>query len=229
MFEITVSTEFEAWYDALDPASAEQVAGELNVLERAGPELDAVRASRLLLWFDGLSGAPELQLRERASQMEQLLWRRAEALRCLETPNFQSRFLKLEGARAQHGHELVERLRARVRAASLQLMLDEPGRRAPDADRVWLSDGVQRALQELLELVGLRPEDVADHQSGLRELPLRELALPHRLLYGIDMPRRRILAILADPLNRAYYGDAVLLAQRRWREYCRGLPLSSHV
>src|SRR5687768_285481 len=56
MFEITVSTEFEAWYHALDAAAAEQVAAELNVLERLGPELDVVRASRLLLWFDGMAG-----------------------------------------------------------------------------------------------------------------------------------------------------------------------------
>ena len=230
MFEITVSTEFEHWYQALDAASAEQVASELNVLERLGPELDQVRASRLLLWFDGTSAAelPAVSpaLLASTQQLEQLLRRRTEALHCLETPNFQARFLKLDAQRARQGHELIERLRASVRAAGLQLMLEKGGALVRDPARVWLSDGVQRALQELLELVGLRPEDVADTASGLRELSLRELAPPHRLLYGIDMPRRRILVILAEPRGRAYHGDAVRRAERRWRKYCRDLPPS---
>jgi hypothetical protein len=228
MFEITVSTEFEAWYHALDAASAEQVAGELNVLERLGPELDAVRASRLLLWFDGTSSAHAPGLREKTEQLGLLMRRRTEALRCLETPNFQARFLKLEHRRAQQGHELIERLRARVRAAGLQLMLANHGKPVRDPARAWLGDSVQSALHDLLEFVGLRVEDVADTESGLRELTLRDLTPLHRLLYAIDMPRRCILVILAEPLERAYYGDAVQLAERRWREYCRNLPLSLH-
>lgn len=238
MFEITVSTEFEAWYQGLAAADAESVAAELNVLERLGPALDADRASRLLLWFDGMSQPLPLALREQTAQLGQLMRRRTEALRCLETPSFQSRFLKLEPQRAQYGHELIERLRARVRAASLQLMLQGRGAAVREPGRVERegvpsegvsSDGVQSALHELLDFVGLRPSDVADTDSGLRELTLRDLAPRHRLLYGIDMPRRRILAILAEPLDRAYYGDAVQLAERRWREYCRSLPLSSHL
>src|SRR5262245_51941773 len=117
MFEITVTRELEDWYQALDAAAAEKVAAELNVLERLGPELDRVRASRLLLWFDGMTGQQPLALRERMEQLGQLMHRRSEALRCLESPNFQSRFLKLEPRRAQQAHELIERLRARVRAA----------------------------------------------------------------------------------------------------------------
>ena len=107
-------------------------------------------------------------------------------------------------------------------------MLENGGKPVRDYGSVWLSDGVQRALTEVLDFVGLRPEDVADTTSGLRELTLPELTPQHRLLYGIDMPRRRILAIVAEPLQRSYYGDAVQLAERRWREYCRNLPLSQH-
>jgi hypothetical protein len=226
MFEITVSTEFEAWYHALGAAAAEQVAAELNVLERLGPELDTVRASRLLLWFDGMSGSSSLELEEKTQQLGQLLQRRNEVLRCLETPGFQARFLQLDKRRAQQAQGLIEVLRARVRAAALQLTLANPRAPVRHPERVWLSDGVQRALAELLELMGLRPEDVTDTASGLRELTLRELTPAHRMLYAIDMPRRRILVILAEPLDRAYYGDAVQRAQRRWRDYCRALPLS---
>jgi hypothetical protein len=44
---------------------------------------------------------------------------------------------------------------------------------------------------------------------------------PHvRLIYGIDVPNRRILLILGEPLDRSFYGDSVRLAERKWREYC---------
>ena len=228
MFEITVTEELEDWYQGLPAAAAEQVAAELNVLERLGPGLDAVRASRLLLWFDGMTGPQPLELRETMAQLGQLMRQRTEALRCLETPDFQARFLKLDPRRAQQGHELIETLRARVRAAGLQLLLQRRRLVEADHERVWLSDTVQAALQEVLAFVGLRPEDVVDTASGLRELTLPALTPAHRLLYAIDMPRRCILAILAEPLDRSYYGDAVRLAERRWRDYCRDLPLSQH-
>lgn len=234
MFEITVTAEFEDWYQALDAPSAEQVAAELNVLERLGPGLDLLRATRLLLWFDGMTGSQSPELREQMGQLGQLMQRRSEALRCLETPAFQARFLKLEPRRAQQGHELIERLHARMRAATLQLLLERgrsSGRFEPG--RIWLSDAVQSALHEVLAFVGLRPEDVTDTASGLRELTLPQLTRPgltsaHRLLYAIDVPRRCILAILAEPLDRSYYGDAVRMAEQRWRDYCRDLPLSQH-
>ncbi|MEY2936302.1 MAG: hypothetical protein RL033_7051 [Pseudomonadota bacterium] len=227
MFEITVSTEFEDWYQSLDSASAEQVAAELNVLERLGPGLDSLRASRLLLWFDGMT-SPQPELREQAAQLGQLMRRRSEALRCLETPSFQARFLKLEPRRAQQCQELIERLHARMRAARLQLLLERGQGERPDVGRIWLSDAVQAAVHEVLAFVGLRPEDVDDTSSGLRELTLSELTPAHRMIYAIDTPRRRILAILAEPLERAYYGDAVRFAERYWRDYCRDLPLSEH-
>jgi len=238
MFEISVTREFEDWYQALDAESAEKIAAELNVLERLGPELDAERSSPLLLWFDGTrerEALSPLGRRESGSELAQLLRRQHEALRCLETPNFLARFLKLEPRQAQRGHELVECLRASVRAATVQLLLSH--RRAQLAmvlasaapslrDGDWPGAGVQAALLEVLSFVGLRLEDVADRSSGLRELTVATLTPPHRLLYAIDAPRRRILAILGEALDRAYYGDSVRLAERRWRDYCRTLRVS---
>jgi len=46
MFEITVTPEFESWFQALEPAVAEHVAAALDLLESSGPSLDGVRASR---------------------------------------------------------------------------------------------------------------------------------------------------------------------------------------
>jgi hypothetical protein len=243
MFEISVTREFEDWYQALDAESAEKVAAELNLLERLGPELDAERSSPLLLWFDGLRASGPLSgwgLRA-SGDPARLLRRQHEALRCLETPNFLARFLKLEPRQARRGHELIERLRASVRAATVQLGLSHGQAQwnvvlassdpfsAPfsQSDGSWLGEGVQAALLEVLSFVGLQLEDVADRSSGLRELTVATLAAPHRLLYAIDAPRRRILAILGEVLDHAYYGDSVRLAERRWQEYCRTLPLSS--
>jgi hypothetical protein len=137
-----------------------------------------------------------------------------EALRCLETPNFQACFLKLEPRSAARAQELMERLRASVRAATLSLVRSQP--ESAWSERPLLPDeALQAALLELLSCVGLRLEDVADRSSGLRELTLAELRPPHRLLYAIDAPRRRILAILGEALDHAYYGDSVRLAERR--------------
>jgi hypothetical protein len=229
MFEISVTGEFERWYQALDSESAEKVAAELNVLERLGPELDGARASRLLLWFDGSRqhGAPQQAWLEQAkTRVSQVLRAQYEALRCLETPNFQACFLKLEPRSAARAQELMERLRASVRAATLSLVRSQP--ESAWSERPLLPDeALQAALLELLSCVGLRLEDVADRSSGLRELTLAELRPPHRLLYAIDAPRRRILAILGEALDHAYYGDSVRLAERRWREYCRELQVAS--
>lgn len=230
MFEISVTGEFERWYQALDSESAERVAAELNVLERLGPELDGVRASRLLLWFDGSPpqhGPPaQAWLVQRANtRVSQVLRAQHEALRCLETPNFQACFLQLEPRLAARAQESMGRLRASVRAATLSLVLSQ-SERAWSEPRLVSDEAVQAALLELLSCVGLRLEDVADRSSGLRELTLEELRTPHRLLYAIDAPRRRILAILGEALDHAYYGDSVRLAERRWREYCRKLQVA---
>ena len=238
MFEISVTREFEDWYQGLDLETAEKVAAELNVLERLGPELDAARSSRLLLWFDGMQSrgpAVHWALRESASALGQVLRSSHEALRCLETPNFLARFLKLEARQAQRGHELLERVRARVHAATLQLTVlahrqglgpSELAQRAL-AEQPLVQQDVQAALLDVLSFVGLRLEDVADRASGLRELTVAELSPPQRLLYAIDAPRRRILAILGEALDRAYYGDSVRLAERRWRDYCCTLQVSA--
>ena len=241
MYEITVTPEFEAWFRSLQGDAAERVAAELNLLERVGPGCDLEHASRWLLWFDGTEGAHAtplgegeqafaLQLRTVASRLVLLKQRQEGALRCLESPNFLRRFLNLDAERAQVVGELIERLRAAVRAAVVQLTL--AAHPLPQATVVssatapqdlWLSDTVQRALHEVLARVGLAPEDVADTESGLREISISDAAPPLRLIYAIDVPRRRILAILGEALNRAYYGDSVRLAEQRWRQYCREL------
>jgi hypothetical protein len=206
------------------------------VLESAGPALDPVKASRMLLWYDGLAGLPgpdyrladewQLGLRESTEGLRQhMLWRQ-EALRHLESPTFQARLAALDPAVAGRALASVEQIRAslvatrawiayRASAALLSAPLGGGGaaREAPP-----VVGSVERALLEVLSLVGLDARELVDSSSGLREMTVTGVEPHLRLIYGIDVPKRRVVALLGEPLDRAYYGDSVRLAERLWRE-----------
>jgi hypothetical protein len=59
--------------------------------------------------------------------------------------------------------------------------------------------------------------------SGLRELCIDNVSPPLRVIFGLDYPRRRLIAILGETLDRAYYGDSVRRAEQRWQRYCAEL------
>ncbi|HKO89989.1 MAG TPA: hypothetical protein VJU61_02490, partial [Polyangiaceae bacterium] len=184
------------------------------------------------------------QLRTVTSRLSALQQRQEVVLGCLESPAFLARFLKLDAERARTTQTAIERLRSVVKGAVVQLMLaahplpravvapgeaplEGPARALATAwnaaAELSPGDAVQSALQEVLALVGLVPEDVVDTESGLRELDLSDVAPPLRLIYALDVPRRRVLMILGEGLDRAYYGDSVRFAEQRWRQYCREL------
>jgi len=79
---------------------------------------------------------------------------------------------------------------------------------------------VRDALQGAIRVLGLDAGDLADPSSGLRELTFTALKPRLRVIYGIDVPRRQVLVLLGEPLDRAYYGDSLRFAEQRWREYC---------
>ena len=56
--------------------------------------------------------------------------------------------------------------------------------------------------------------------SGLRELCIDNVQPQLRVLFGLDFPAQRLLAIWGEPLERRYYGDSVRHAEQRWRQYC---------
>lgn len=221
MYDITVTPEFERWFEALEPGAAEQVATALEVLESAGPALDPVKDSRYLLWYDGVgeqasNGWTErlIKLHQTAEMARQLtLWQK-EVVRCLESPAFTSRLTRLDRGAAHRALTAVERVKERIHAGKMHINpLGDAGSLPTDAV------SVKRALFEVLALAGLDPDDLVDSSSGLREMTLEELSPRVRLIYGIEVPTRRILVILGEPLSRAFYGDSVRLAERKWREY----------
>jgi hypothetical protein len=223
MYEITVTREFEAWFKGLEQGAAEQVATALEVLESAGPALDPIKSSPYLLWYDGLGGGlPNLawqierwqRLRKTATAAHHLtLWQK-EVVRALESPAFLGRLAKVDGAAAHLTFLGIERIRQRIHAARLRINLLAANQAEPPQP-----ESFKRDLSEVLSLAGVAPADVADRTSGLREMTIEAASPALRLIYGIDVPRKCVLAILGEPLDRSFYGDSVRLAEKKWREY----------
>jgi len=252
MFEIAVTPEFEAWFQALQPAVAEHVAAALDLLESSGPGLDGVKASRLLLWYDGTfhirpTSVLDIErlegLNEATDELRRLAFWYQEAMRWLDSPKFLARLAELDAETARAALSGIERVRGCVRVTRNWgpylrglwpkvpvTMQGVPGsgeaelvalRRLRVAPVMAPRDSVKGALLELLTLMGLDLEDAPEPPNGLRELTISTTHPPLRVIVGIDVPGKRILAILGEPLNRAYYGDSVRLCERRWREFCQ--------
>jgi len=249
MFEITPSSEFSAWFEALPPALAEEVACALDLLAEAGTALGPSRTSRALLWYDGTGGGPRHDLRfwgrTLASVLdsyddvrELLLWQR-EVVRCLDSIAFAQRLAQLDPKAAALALAAVENLRIRLKAVRAQLALQQAATRpVPLAyplsafsaltareerlleQRFSPSNGLKEAFFEVLRLVGLEPSQVMNSTSGLAELTIPSTDPPLRVLFGLDAPGRRIVVLLGESLTRRYYGDSVKVAEQRWLQYC---------
>jgi hypothetical protein len=248
MFDVRCSDGFSRWFKTLDERASEEVASALDLLAAANAALGPTQASRLLLWFDGMPKEQQgasldlgnfAQISPQAVQSFQdfMLWR-SEVVRCLESPTFRSRLNNLDAAGASRALAAVEHVKRLVRSAKVELsaavVKPRQGLSALSAreERVLYErfggstsvsavETVEQAMREALKLVGLAPQDLVDGESGLRELTLTQVTPRLHILYGVDVPNRRILVLLGEPLTRAYYGDSVRFAEQRWREYCQ--------
>ena len=249
MFEITPSSEFSAWFEALAPELAEEVACALDLLAEAGVALGPSRTSRALLWYDGCAGElpddPLFPARSAANLMasfadvrELMLWRR-EVVRCLESPAFGERLARLTPKAASVALAAIENLKLRLEAASKRIALQGAGGQskaavpaplvlgtlAPHELRVLQArfapeNELKQAFYEVLRLVGLEPAQVLNSASGLCELTIPSTEPALRVLFGLDAPGQRIVVLLGEALSRRYYGDSVQLAEQRWSHYC---------
>ncbi len=260
MFEVTVTPEFESWFQALEPATAEHVAAALDLLESSGPGLDGVKASRLLLWYDGTfhirpASALEVErlegLNEATAELRRLVFWYQEAMRWLDSPKFLARLAELDPETARSALSGIERVRGCVRGTrnwgpylhGLWPKVPVAMQWAPGSGKAELvasgkidaarasstRDSVKGALLELLTLMGLDPRDAPDPPSGLRELSISTTHPALRVIVGIDVPKQRVLVILGEPLNRAYYGDSVRLCEQRWREFYQSSAVEAAV
>ncbi len=226
MFQVIPEPEFSAWYEALPEPLAEEVATAIDLAASAVGLLAPEKLSRLLLWYDGtgsgvdLPGLEGLVLGDHPAlplglARGYLVWHQ-EVVLCLESQAFQERLGQLEPALAAQALALVERVQRKLQAARLSGSL---GVWRPAVQNEEPS-GVRAAFLDLMSLMGLEPKRVLGSGSGLRELAITNVEPQLRVLFGLDFPARRLIAILGETLERSYYGDSVRRAERRWQEYC---------
>ena len=229
MFEIAPEAAFRTWFEGLSEREAEEVATALEVVAHAAETLDPPGVSRALLWFDGAGPgsvaadggalAVALAVRRSAEGLRSVLAWQRELLTCLDAPSFQSRLARLDEPAAAQALASVQALRAELRAWQTRLAL-ELGAGHVSVDLM----GARRAalMQEfsgVLELLGLAPGHFIALASGLRELTVSKAVPALRVLFGIDVTNKRLVALLGESLDRAYYGDSVRFAEARWAAY----------
>ena len=235
MFQVIPSPEFSAWYETLPEPLAEEVTTAIDVAASAGSLLGPERLSRLLLWFDGsgttsggaLGLAAELRLERYLPELplarahSYLMWHQEVTL-CLESAPFRERLERLDPALAAQALTQVERLKRKLNAARLGANVSpwRPRRTYPAQTPATDVNGVRAAFLDLLGLMGLDSQAVLGSGSGLRELCIDNVQPQLRVLFGLDFPARRLIAILGEALDRRYYGDSVKRAEARWTEYC---------
>jgi hypothetical protein len=244
VYEITVSDEFAAWFEALEEPQAERVVAALEVVAAAGSALDVTKCSPWLLWFDGISAvsAEQWSLYGQFLTAQPVYTELArvhhEAVRWLDSASFQNALRGLDAAQVARASEAVRNLRSVLRAtwtgftrvgfskagfvsagsasrgmeSSTELVREE-------AEALSATELVRAALRAVSAAVGLETIDREEREHGLRELTMTECRPGLRVIYGIDVTARRLLALVGDALTRQYYGDSVRLAERRWREY----------
>jgi len=240
MFQVIPEPEFEAWYESLPEPLAEEVATAIDLAASASTLVAPERLSRLLLWFDGtgtgngpdlgvpglvlLPGWPELPT---ARAHSYLVWQQ-EVLLCLESAPFRECLERLEPTLAGLALTQVERLKRKLHATRFAGTWSPWGHSArsgsaPNAEAD--PSGLRGAFLDLLRLMGLEPQMVLGSGSGLRELCIDNVKPQLRVLFGLDFPARRLIAILGEPLARRYYGDSVRHAEQRWQKYCENLAI----
>ncbi|HEY3667156.1 MAG TPA: hypothetical protein VGL19_14195 [Polyangiaceae bacterium] len=246
MFQITPSNEFATWFEALAPELAEEVACALDLLAEAGVALGPSRTSRALLWYDGCAGNEATgwdRLRTGSDAprsfddvREVLLWHR-EIVRCLESTAFRERLARLQPQVASLALVAVENLKVRLKAARARTSLQSSAALFPRsalatlealtarearvlAERFAPENALKEPFFEVLRLVGLEPTQMMNSPSGLCELTIASTEPRLRVLFGLDAPGQRIVALVGEELKRSYYGDSVQLAERRWLSYC---------
>lgn len=230
MFEIVPEPDFRSWFESLAEPLAEEVAAALEVVAHAAETLEPPGVSRALLWFDGTGTgassvgsasayAVRLLLERSADGLRSVLAWQHELLACLGAPVFRRRLEKLPASLATDALSTVEKLRQELRAWQKQVLLGLGAGRVSVDLMERRRAAIMREFSGVLELLGFRPGEFIALSSGLRELTMTRVNPPLRVLFGIDVTAKRLVALLGEPLDRAYYGDSVRAAEARWARY----------
>jgi hypothetical protein len=230
MFEIVPELAFDAWFEGLTEAEAEEITAALEVVAHAAESLDPPDVSRALLWFDGTGTAPvsvghagalalELALARSVEGLRSVLAWQRELLTCLDAPAFRRRLARLTEPAAATALGTVEQLREQLRAWQTRLALELGTGRVSVDTLLERRAALMREFSSVLELFGLAPGHFIALASGLRELTVTRTEPHLRVLFGIDVAQKRLVVLLGEALDRAYYGDSVRFAEARWASY----------
>jgi hypothetical protein len=242
MLKLRTSEEFAGWYAALDQRTAEDVAATLEVIVQLAPEREAPGSSEWLTWYEDPSvrdlvppyqrlGAPVDETVVRfVHQWGEFNGYARRAIKHLESPAFVARLRQLDEASAATVAIAIGRLRSatkkRMLAVSdnyrkLSRFASHPATPRQEAALFALADveEIREAYFSALAAAGFDVADVPVRSPALREIGLRTPPPGIRLLYGVDPAGGRGLVVLGERFDRSFYGDAVRLAEQKWRAF----------
>jgi hypothetical protein len=240
--QLLTSDEFAQWFTSLEQARAEDVAATLEVIAQLGTEKEAPGSSDWLTWYEHPSISARLRDLDFSSLHHPAIAQFFDAwsafqgyarrvVKHLESPPFVARLGQLAAPDAALVADAVARIKKVVTRRQLQLSdhrilrtLGRPPTTAEAAalDRLLDEQEIRDAYLAALAAAGFKMVDLPPHSPALREIALRVPAPGFRLLYGIDVKRKRGLVVLGEPLDRSFYGDSVRVAERMWQEFMRG-------
>lgn len=235
MLQLLTTDEFAEWFAKLEDPAAEDVATAIDVVEQLGADQAPPESSESLLWYEH----PILAKKTlgRGDLMKELdAWGAFhdyafKVIQKLESARFASRLGRLGSKQAEEVLECLRQIKTVANPrARWTLKAGTPPLstlRGQAADR---RAEIRRLYFAALDAAGFRVEDVPAHSRALRELSRRDANAPFRLLYGVDAEHEIALFVLGEGLDRSFYGDSVVRAEKTWRQFLEGaLPAARPV
>jgi hypothetical protein len=222
VLKVLVSSDFAAWFAALDDATAEDVATALDVIEQLGPERAAPGSRESLLWYEHPIAARFEREGPLAWELERWGAFRdyvRQILTRLEAERFAKRVTRLAPKEAAVVLDAVKRIK-RLADPRTRWTLAARGLGVLGLDDA--NDEVRRMYFAALDAAGFEVTDVPAHSLALRELAKRLPAPGFRVLYGVDVARETALVAAGERLERQFYGDTVRRAERTWSAFMAG-------
>jgi hypothetical protein len=206
------------WYDGLTgtPAAGPPDAAYLRSLGLNKEAVDEylIREG----WVAAPAEEPSALASATADVRELLAWR-ADITRVFDSEAFRARVAELDPALSAEVADEVERLKDRLRAGRIEMLLRLGASKRSGKIRE-IHDAIREPFLRVLALVGIEPRSIERSDAGLRELTITSTSPKLRVLFGLDPAHRRIVAMLGESLTRNYYGDSVRRAEARWAAYC---------
>lgn len=212
MLSVLTTEEFDAWFQALDDAAAEEVATGIELIEALGPERAPPASSDLLLWYACPSGIESIDAGCDAPALRFLREVRG-LLAHLASEPVQTRLRDVSDREARRVASAIEQIGTRIRWRDA---------RSVEAAR---SD-VRSRYRAVLAAAGLAEPRARPPREGLRQIDFLRRKPGLRVLYGVDNLAGRALLILGERLDQRAYGPSVRKALALWRSFLERAELA---